>query len=107
MDAAPISKNGRIYIPIRYVAYALNIDSSQVIWDANAKTAIIYDGANTIKVPLGSKTMSVNGVSEAMEAAAISQNKRVYIPISQVAKAFSGVSMNWDNTKKQVTIVRH
>ena len=106
MDAAPINKNGRIYIPIRYVAYALNIDSGKVTWDAASKTAIIYDGANTVKVPLGSKTMTVNGTSQKMEAAAISQNNRVYIPISQVAKAFSGVSMNWDNTKKQITIAR-
>lgn len=106
MDAAPLIKDGRIYIPIRYVAYALNIDSGKVTWDAKSKSAIIYDGNNVIKVPLGSKTMTVNGTNQAMEAAAFSKNGRVYIPISQVAKAFSGVNMQWDNTQKQITIIR-
>ena len=106
MDAAPKIRNGRIYIPIRYVAYALNIDSSKVGWDAKTQTVTIYDGSNTVKVPLDSKTMTVNGVSQAMDAAAFNDSGRVYIPISQVAKAFSGVNMQWDNVKKQVSIQR-
>ncbi|MBE6023252.1 MAG: hypothetical protein E7231_08475 [Cellulosilyticum sp.] len=106
MDAAPIARSGRIYIPIRYVAYALNIDASKVVWNANAKSVVIYDGTNVINVPLNSKNMTVNGVSQTMEAAAISYKNRVYIPISQVAKAFSGVNLTWDNAKKQATVVR-
>lgn len=106
MDAAPIAKYGRIYIPIRYVAYALNIDASKVTWDTKTRSAIIYDGSNTVKVPLGSKTMTVNGVSQTMEAASITYNQRVYIPISQVAKAFKGVQMSWNNNSKQITIIR-
>lgn len=106
MDAAPMNRNGRIYIPIRYVAYALNIDSSKVTWDAKTQTATIYDGNNKVSVKLNSKTMTVNGVSQAMDAAAINYKQRVYIPISQVAKAFSGVNMQWDNINKQVTIRR-
>ena len=106
MDAAPIAKYGRIYIPIRYVAYALNINPSKVTWDKNTRAAVIYDGSNVIRVPLGSKVMTVNGVSQTMEAAAISQGGRIYIPISQVAKAFTGVQMNWNNSAKQITIRR-
>ena len=106
MDAAPIARSGRIYIPIRYVAYALNIDSSKVTWDTKTRAAIIYDGGNTIKVPLGSKVMSVNGVSQTMEAAAISYNGRIYIPISQIRSAFSGVQMSWNNSSKQITVTR-
>jgi len=106
MDAAPIARSGRIYIPIRYVAYALNIDASKVVWNANAKSVVIYDGSNVINVPLNSKNMTVNGVAQTMEAAAISYKNRVYIPISQVAKAFSGVNLTWDNAKKQATVVR-
>ena len=106
MDAAPTSKYGRIYIPIRYVAYALNIDPSQVTWDAKTKTATINESGNVVKVSLGSRTMKVNGVSQTMEAEAITYNQRIYIPISQVAKAFKGVTMQWDNSSKQVRIQR-
>ena len=42
----------------------------------------------------------------ATDAAAINYKQRVYIPISQVTKAFSGVNMQWDNINKQVTIRR-
>lgn len=106
MDAAPTSKYGRIYIPIRYVAYALNIDPTQVTWDARTKTATINESGNVVKVSLGSRTMTVNGVSQTMEAEAITYNQRIYIPISQVAKAFKGVTMQWDNSSKQVRIQR-
>lgn len=108
MDTPPLNKNGRIYLPIRYTAYALGIDSGKITWDAKSQSAIIYDGSDVIKVTVGSKTMTVNGVAMTMEAAAISQNGRVLLPISQVSKAFTskGVGLNWDNIAKEITIVR-
>lgn len=108
MDTPPLNKNGRIYLPIRYTAYALGIDSGKITWDAKSQSAIIYDGSDVIKITVGSKTMSVNGQSMTMEATALSQNGRVLLPISQVSKAFTskGVSLNWDNTTKEITIVR-
>lgn len=108
MDTAPLNKNGRIYLPIRYTAYALGIDSGKITWDAKSQSAIIYDGSDVIKVTVGSKVMTVNGQTMTMEAAAISQNGRVLLPISQVSKAFTskGVSLNWDNIAKEITIVR-
>ena len=88
------------------MAYALNIDSSKVGWDQKTQTVTIYDGSNTVKVKLGAKQMSVNGVNQNMDVAAYIHKQRVYIPISQIAKAFSGVNMQWDNVKKEVTIIR-
>lgn len=108
MDTPPLNKNGRIYLPIRYTAYALGIDSGKITWDAKSQSAIIYDGSDVIKVTVGSKIMTVNGQTMTMEAAAISQNGRVLLPISQVSKAFTskGVGLNWDNIAKEITIVR-
>ena len=108
MDTPPLNTKGRIYLPIRYTAYALGIDSGKITWDAKTQSAIIYDGSDVIKITVGSKTMTVNGQPMTMEAAAISQNGRVLLPISQVSKAFTskGVSLNWDNTAKEITIAR-
>lgn len=106
MDGAPALKNGRTMLPVRYVAYALNIEPSKIIWDKTTKTVIIYDGNNVIKAPLNSKTITVNGVDQTMEVPATMINGRVYIPISQIAKAFSGVSINWNDTTKEATIIR-
>ena len=107
MDGAPTLKNGRTMLPIRYVAYALNIEPKNIVWDGSSKTVTIYDGNNIIKAPLNSKTITVNGVDQTMEVPATMINGRVYIPISQIAKAFSGVSINWNSSTKEATIVRN
>ncbi len=106
MEAAPTTKKGRIYLPLRYVAYALNIDSANISWDAKSKTAIIKDGSNVIKITEGSNIMYVNNNKVSMDAASYQLNGRIMLPISQVSKAFSskGVSLNWDNKTKTVTI---
>ena len=107
MDGAPALKNGRTMLPVRYVAYALNIEPNKIIWDKATKTVTIYDGSNIIKAPLNSKTITVNGVDQTMEVPATMINGRVYIPISQIAKAFSGVSINWNSSTKEATIIRN
>ena len=106
-DGAPTLKNGRTMLPIRYVAYALNIEPKSIVWDGTTKTVTIYDGSNIIKAPLNSKTITVNGVDQTMEVPATMINGRVYIPISQIAKAFSGVSIDWNSSTKEATIIRN
>lgn len=106
-DGAPTIKNGRTMLPIRYVAYALNIEPKNIVWDGIAKIVTIYDGSNIIKAPLNSKKITVNGVDQTMEVPATMINGRVYIPISQIAKAFSGVSINWNSATKEATIIRN
>lgn len=108
MDTPPLNRNGRIYLPLRFTAYALGIDSSQITWDGRSQSAIIYDGYDVIKVTLGARTMLVNGKSVAMDSPAIIENNRVLLPISQVSKAFvsKGISLNWDNIAKEITITR-
>lgn len=104
MDAAPVVRNGRTYLPIRYTSYALGIDSSNISWDNATKTATINNNGNVIKIKINSTALNVNGATTVMDGAAFEMGGRVYIPISQVSKAFEGVSMNWDNTLKEVTI---
>lgn len=106
-DGAPTIKNGRTMLPIRYVAYALNIEPKNIVWDGTTKIVTIYDGSNIIKAPLNSKKITVNGVDQTMEVAATMINGRVYIPISQIAKAFSGVSISWEPSTKEATISRN
>lgn len=106
MDVLPINKDGRIFLPLRYTAYALGINSDEINWDEKSQTATIYDDTNVIKVTAGSKTMLLNGKAITMEVAAFTQNGRVFLPISQVSKAFSGVGLNWNNTNKEITITR-
>ena len=100
------SMNSRVYLPIRYAAYALGIDPESIVWDKNTRTVTIYDGTGTIKVKVGSKQMEVNGRTVAMDVAPVASGGRVMLPISQIASAFSNqnIKLDWNNQTKQLTI---
>ena len=108
MSVAPKVINSRTYLPIRYVAYAIGVNPASISWDASAKTVVIREGSDTIKLKIGSKTMEVNGVSQSMEAAPRMVGGRAMIPISQIKSAFSNknIQLNWDNSSKELTIIR-
>ncbi|MBE6023254.1 MAG: copper amine oxidase N-terminal domain-containing protein [Cellulosilyticum sp.] len=108
MTVAPKAMNSRVYLPIRYIAYALGVDAEDIKWNASARTVTIYDGADIIQLKIGSKVMSVNGRSISMDAAPTSTGGRVMLPISQIKSAFSNrnIQVSWNNTAKQLTIIR-
>lgn len=107
MDVGPQNLHSRVYLPIRYVAYALDINEGAINWDAKTKTVTITDKSNVVKLQLGSKVMYVNNQAVTMDVAPEQISGRVILPISQVTKAFSykNVSLDWDNQMKQLTIV--
>ncbi len=108
MTVAPKVISSRVYLPIRYIAYALGIDSGKINWDSATQTVTIYDNNNTIQVKIGSKTMKVNNQAIAMDCAPTLVGGRVMLPISQIKAAFANknIQLSWDNTSKQLTIIR-
>lgn len=108
MDVAPKMLRGRIYLPIRYIAYALGIPSSQISWNEASGTVTIRSGSETIQVKLGSKNMYVNNELVVMEAAPVQSSGRVMIPISQIKAAFASqnISLNWNNNTKELVVTR-
>jgi len=87
-DEKPFIKDGRTYIPVRFVAEALGADVS---WSHEIQGAIIKKDNLELQLPIGSKTMTVmkNGeiTTVTMDAAAMKQNGRTLIPIRFVAEA--------------------
>jgi len=59
MDVVPYVKDGRTYLPVRYVGYALGVDANNILWDG--KTATLIKGDKVVQVTVGSKAMIVNG----------------------------------------------
>lgn len=106
MDSSMTSKNGRVYLSIRYLSYALGIDSSNIFWNNATQTVTILDGGHNVTVTLNSKYMYVDGMMVQMDAAPINQNSRVMLPVSQIAKAFGykNIQLNWNNATKQLTV---
>ncbi len=106
MDAPPRMINQRVYLPIRYAATALGIDENDIKWDNKTATVTINDNGKTVVIKEGSSYLTVDGKVTSMDGKVVSLNGRVYLPLSQVAKAFDGVELNWNSTLKTITTTR-
>ncbi|WP_047150877.1 copper amine oxidase N-terminal domain-containing protein [Aneurinibacillus tyrosinisolvens] len=102
MDVAPYVKNGRTYLPIRYVAEVLGIPESNVNWDQATKTVTLHREDRIVQLVLGSKKMKINGVEMTIEGVEVKDN-RIMIPIRYVGQAFDA-KVEWDQAANTVTV---
>lgn len=106
MDAVPFIEKGRIMLPLRYVAEALDMGVS---WDNISKTVILKDKSNEVRIPIRSAEFTVNGQSFQSDVAPILQNGRTFLSLSNIAKPLgleSGKTIFWDNFNKTATFIR-
>lgn len=103
MDAAPYIKNGRTYVPVRYLAYALGIDEGGIAWNSETQTVTLIKDGTTVNLVIGSKARNINGVSSWMDVAPEIWEGRTMLPARWVAEAF-GATVGWDSTNRTVTI---
>lgn len=100
IEAAPYIKNGRTYVPVRYMGDAVG---AQVSWDNTTKTATLTKNGKSIALVIGKYTALANGKYINMEVAPEIVNGRTMLPARYVAEAL-GNTINWDETSKQITI---
>jgi len=101
MDVAPYAKDGRTYLPMRYVAKALGIPDTGILWKAGTATFISAD--RVVSVTIGSNVMTINGAPVPIDAAPEIVNGRTMMPIRWIATAF-GVSVDWNAETQEVTV---
>lgn len=101
MDVAPYAKDGRTYLPMRYVAQALGIPASNILWKNG--TATFISGNKVVSVTIGSQIMYINGAAVPIDAAPEIVNGRTMLPIRWIATAF-GVDVAWDAATQTVTL---
>ena len=102
LDAAPIIRNSRTMLPVRFVAETLG---ATVGWDAATSTATIT-GANgaVIEITIGASEAKIGGETVALDAPAFIENSRTYLPVRFVAEAL-GAYVGWDGTTSTATIL--
>jgi len=105
MDVAPYIKNGRTYLPVRYVADALGVSDDNIIWDPVNATVTIFKGDRIAQMTIGSTTLLVNGVQINMDAAPEITNGRTMLPVRWLAQAL-GATISWDAETQQVTVTQ-
>ena len=105
-DADPIIVQNRTMVPVSAIVGALGGTSS---WDQDSHTATFVKGSTTVKVTIGSKTATVNGVSKGMDVApqlVKVDNKggaRTMVPLRFISEGF-GYDVDWDNPTRTVII---
>lgn len=90
---APIIKNGRTLLPIRFISENLG---STVSWDKDTSTAAIQKDDKIIKLTLGKNIMLVNDQEMIIESSPELVNGRVYIPLRALAEVLSQ-KVYWHN----------
>lgn len=105
MDVAPYIKDGRTYLPVRYVGYALGVDAENILWDAGSATVTILKGDRIAQMKIGSNVLLLNGAQITMDAAPEIVGGRTMLPVRWVAQAL-GASIEWDAATQQVTVTQ-
>ncbi len=108
LDAAPINRNSRTMLPIRFLANAFGIENDGIKWDAATRTATLSNATTTIVVTIGAASMTVNGASVALDSPAVIESNRTYLPVRAIANAL-GVSDNniaWDAAANTATLIK-
>ncbi|RDV82336.1 stalk domain-containing protein [Ammonifex thiophilus] len=103
MDVAPFIEDGRTYVPVRYLGYALGVPKEGIKWDqALRKATLTKDGA-TVELVVGEPTVWVNGQARQVDVAPLLKGGRVFLPARFVAEAF-GYRVDWDPEKQEVSV---
>lgn len=94
MDASPYIKNGRTYVPVRYLALALGVTPENIIYENGVVT--LKKGDVTLKLTIGDKNLDNNGTVSAMDVAPEVNNGRTMLPARAVAEGF-GAAVGYAN----------
>jgi hypothetical protein len=103
MDVAPYIEDDRTYLPVRFVANALGVPDSNIIYDPASQRVILFKGNNVVQFTIGSTIMLVKGVAVTMDVAPEIRGGRTCLPIAWTAQAFA-VGVIWDATTQTITL---
>jgi hypothetical protein len=103
MDAAPYIKNGRTYVPVRFLGYALGLTDAEIVWDEAAQKVTFTKGDKVVELTIGSTTYTVSGESKTMDVAPEINNGRTMLPARYVAEGL-GYTVGWDPATQTVLV---
>lgn len=104
LDAAPVIRNSRTMLPVRFVAESLG---ATVGWDDATKTVSVKSADVTIEIVIGAAAAKVNGETVALDSPAYIEpsNNRTYLPVRVVAENLDA-TVSWNDTAKTATLIK-
>ncbi|WP_211204555.1 copper amine oxidase N-terminal domain-containing protein [Ammonifex degensii] len=103
MDVAPYIKEGRIYAPVRYLAYAVGLTEERIFWNSEDFTVTLLTGKRVVQFKVGQRGYVLQGIYVPMDAAPEIVNGRVMVPYRYLAQAL-GFQVSWDPVKQAIII---
>lgn len=105
LDAAPVIKDGRTFLPIRAVVEALG---GSLTWDQKTQKITITSGTKTIIMTIGKFTASINGTTVFIDSNNISVTPyitagRTMVPLRFVSENL-GASVEFEQATQTITI---
>lgn len=92
LDSAPLNRNSRTMLPVRFVAENLG---ATVGWDEATSTVTVQSDVAEIKIVISQATATVNGQTVTLDSPAFIENSRTYLPVRFVAENL-GATVEWD-----------
>gem|GEM_PF-515592 len=99
-DSPPILKNGRVFLPIRYISEYFG---AQVGWDEQTRTVTVKQGSKTVSLQIGSSSAQVNEKEVSLDVPAFVNAGRTYVPLRFIGEAL-GRFVDWDETERAVYV---
>lgn len=103
MDVAPYAKEGRTYVPVRYLAYALGVTPEGIIWNQENQTVTVTQNKIVVNMTIGSNIMTVNGTPTTMDVVPEIVDNRTMLPARYLAEAL-GAKITWNSENNSVEI---
>lgn len=87
MDAAPYIEDGRTFVPVRYLGYALGVTEENVKWYGDQNKASLTLPPNTVEMVIGVNQVVTNGKAKPIDVApAIKPPGRTFLPARYVVE---------------------
>lgn len=100
-DVQPTLKNGRLLVPFRAIAEALNIE---VNWDGSNQKITAIDQNNYVQLQIANSSAYRNEALVSLEVAPQIINGKTLIPLRFFSEAFA-CKVSWNSTDYQVDII--
>ena len=99
MDVAPLIKNNRTFVPVRFLGNALGVADSNINWDNATRTATLK-GKAELKLKDGEKAVTTNGNKQTIDVAPyVIPPGRTMLPTRYVAEGL-GFTVEWDKANQ-------
>jgi len=105
MDVAPyIDSNGRTQVPVRYLAEAIGVSDSNIVWNPLLRMVTLAMNGTTVRMVIGVPVITVGLDPQTMDTSPqIIPPGRTMLPARFVAQAF-GYQVTWNASAQTVTI---